>query len=128
MILIDRQLSESFFIVVHNGRLPARLNMELLRLLQQQEATTFTPRVAYDGQKIIFSTRQFLGQNNSQKVMSFGVDPISLCLLCCAVYRQSSSIQRSTESIRNHCDEDFGNKFRVSFKICFSKFYPILSF
>jgi len=54
-------------VVVHDGKLPARMNMELLRLLQQQEAATFTPKVAYDGQKIIFSTRDFLGQNGSQK-------------------------------------------------------------
>jgi hypothetical protein len=67
---LDRQaVDESFCVVVHDGKLPARLNMELLRLLQQQEATTFSPKIVYDGQKIIFSVHDFLGQNNSQKVI-----------------------------------------------------------
>ena len=43
--------------------------MELLRLLQQQEAEIFTPKVVYDGQKILFSIHEFLGENNSQKVI-----------------------------------------------------------
>jgi hypothetical protein len=67
----DRQaVDESFYIlVVHTGKLPARLNMELLGLLQQQEAAIFTPKVVYDGRKIIFSIHDFLGENNSQKVV-----------------------------------------------------------
>lgn len=69
-------VDKSSYIVVHDGKLPARLNMELLRLLQEQEATIFTPKVAYDGQKIIFSIRELLGQNDSQKVIFFGVDSI----------------------------------------------------
>ena len=65
----DRQaVDDSFFVVVHDGKSPARLNMELLRLLQQQEAAIFTPKVVYDGQKIIFSTHDFLGENYSQRV------------------------------------------------------------
>ena len=67
---LDRQtVDQSFYVVVHDGKLPARLNMEILRLLQQQEATTFTPKVVYDGQKIVFSTHDFLGQNDSKKVI-----------------------------------------------------------
>lgn len=54
---------------MHDGKSPARLNMEILRLLQEQEATIFTPKVVYDGQKIIFSIHDFLGQNDSQKVI-----------------------------------------------------------
>jgi hypothetical protein len=65
----DRQpINSNHSPVVHNGKLPARLNMELLRLLQQQEETIFTPKVAYDGQKIIFSSRKLplLGRTDSQ--------------------------------------------------------------
>jgi eukaryotic translation initiation factor 2C len=54
-------------VVVHDGKQPARLNMQLLSLLQQQEATVFTPKVVYDGQKILFSIHDFLGENDSQK-------------------------------------------------------------
>ena len=66
----DRQtVDESFYVVVHDGKSPAKLNMELLRLLQEQQTTIFSPKVVYDGQKIIFSTHNFLGQNDSQKVI-----------------------------------------------------------
>jgi hypothetical protein len=67
---LDRYaVDESFCVVVHDGKLPARLNMELLGLLQQQEAAIFNPKVVYDGQKIIFSVHDFLGQNHSQRVI-----------------------------------------------------------
>lgn len=63
---------------MHSGKLPARLNMELLRLLQQQEVTTFTPKVAYDGQKILFSTTELpLGPTDSQKVMLLMKIPVN---------------------------------------------------
>ena len=66
----DRQAVDDrrFYVVVHDGKSPARLNMELVRLLQQQQVAIFSPQVAYDGQKIVFSTHDFLGQNNSQTV------------------------------------------------------------
>ena len=58
--------------VVHDGKLSAKLNMELLNLLQTQEATIFSPKVVYDGQKIIFSTQKLpLGEDsNAGKVIS----------------------------------------------------------
>jgi hypothetical protein len=66
----DRQtVDELFYVVVHDGKLPAKLKMELFGLLQQQEATIFTPKVVYDGQKIVFSIHEFLGQNDSQRVI-----------------------------------------------------------
>ena len=43
--------------------------MELLNFLQQQEVTVFSPKAVYDGQKILFSTHDFLGENDSQKVI-----------------------------------------------------------
>ena len=75
----DRQVvNESFYvIVVHDGKSPAKLNMELLSLLQQQETTVFTPKAVYDGQKILFSTREFLDQNASQKVIFFMQIPVN---------------------------------------------------
>lgn len=65
----DRQpINSNHSPVFHNGKLPARLNMEFLRLLQEQEPTIFTPKVAYDGQKIIFSSRKLplSGRTDSQ--------------------------------------------------------------
>ena len=43
--------------------------MKLLRFLQEQEVAVFSPKVVYDGQKILFSTHDFLGENDSQKVI-----------------------------------------------------------
>lgn len=41
-------------------------------MLQQEEANIFTPKVVYDGQRILFSTRELpLGPNGSQKVKLF---------------------------------------------------------
>ncbi|KAF8803023.1 hypothetical protein BYT27DRAFT_7111030 [Phlegmacium glaucopus] len=57
--------------VVHSGKLPARMNMDLLRSLQEEEAAIFTPKVVYDGRSIIFSIRELpLGPTNSKKVIS----------------------------------------------------------
>jgi len=57
--------------VIHSGKLPPRLNMELLRSLQEEEATTFSPKVVYDGRRIIFSVRELpLGSTDSKKVIS----------------------------------------------------------
>ena len=53
--------------------------MELLRALQEAEPNIFTPKVAYDGRKIVFSVHplQFgptqAQPQKSQKVILFGV-------------------------------------------------------
>jgi hypothetical protein len=63
--------------------------MELLRILQQEEAVTFTPKVVYDGQKIIFSTRDLLSAD-SQTVNIIGVYSSQYFVL--TLFSSSSSV------------------------------------
>src|SRR5271168_879729 len=68
---LDRQALDSRrSTVVHTGKLPARVNMELLGLLQEAETAIFTPKVVYDGWKIIFTTCELpWGPTDSYKVI-----------------------------------------------------------
>jgi eukaryotic translation initiation factor 2C len=44
-----------FFIVVDPDKLPARVNMEIMKQVEQDNPTIFTKSVAYDGRKIAYS-------------------------------------------------------------------------
>ncbi|KAH9483501.1 Protein argonaute-2 [Psilocybe cubensis] len=54
--------------VVEPDKLPARFNMKLFKVLQEQEKNVFEPKISYDGQKNAFAPRELpLGPNDSRK-------------------------------------------------------------
>jgi eukaryotic translation initiation factor 2C len=55
-------------VVIDPSKLPARFNMELVKLLQASQPTIFTPLVVYDGRANIFAPRRLpLGDTNSRE-------------------------------------------------------------
>jgi eukaryotic translation initiation factor 2C len=56
-------------LVIDPSKLPARFNMELVKLLQASQPTIFTPLVVYDGRANIYAPRRLpLGDTNSREV------------------------------------------------------------
>jgi hypothetical protein len=51
--------------------LPARMNMELITKLQNDEATIFTPKAVYDGRKNLFAIRELPFGPEGTKQVSF---------------------------------------------------------
>ncbi|PPQ91938.1 hypothetical protein CVT25_000981 [Psilocybe cyanescens] len=54
--------------VVDPDKLPARLNMKLFKVLQEQDRDVFEPKIVYDGRKNAFAPRELpLGPNGSRR-------------------------------------------------------------
>lgn len=65
--MVDREANID--LVIDPPKLPARFNMELVKILQASQPAIFTPLVVYDGRANIFAPRRLpLGDADAREV------------------------------------------------------------